>query len=357
VRFLHLFKSSSITTSPKLIKQIIKDIMEIDIEYLKSPTFLIIGEKSSHYNFLANSNVDYLFLLNDKELFEYLSNEKSTRIIIHGLPVKNIFKQLYLSKIDLRSVSWINWGHGHVYGKRKLLSYWLDRFILSKFNKVIALTLEDLKIIQKSFPKANSYFLPYKSSQIEHALNKDLPVKANIGMHIMVGVSGGKPQNHIKGFRALANLNLEDCTVFSPINYNNDDKDYLHTVKKEGFDLFGKKFNPIEVLLNRDEYENFLSTIDVLILPSYKQNGLFNIYLLLFMGKKVFVPKNSNLYNSLKNLGFVIEALEEISIEKVNSSYDINTVKLNRRVMFELYNRNKKLEEWAWFYRTLYNME
>lgn len=354
VTFYHLFKAVSITTSPKLIKQILVDISQISVEYLKNHTFIIFGQRTDHYNFLDDLKVNYSFFENSKELIKYLGNQNNSRIIIHGNPFNNIFSKLYFNRINLINVSWINWGHGHVYSKRRYLSYLLDRYLLSKFNAVIALTLQDLDMIKRSFPKTNSFFLPYKSKQIENILEKPVENNLSSSLKVMVGVSGGVPQRHLIGFEALKSLNVKDLIVYSPLSYNNQNMDYIATVKSKGRELFGDSFQPLEEVMKIEEYVTFLSELDALILPSYKQNGLFNIYVLLFMGKKIFVSRNSNLHNSLSRLGFKVEVIESISEKSLKTPYNKDIIECNRDVLKEMYEHEAKLAKWTLFYQALY---
>ena len=350
--FHHVFKASSYATSPMLISQIIDDSKYLDYN-VKSHTFILLGKETSHYKVIRENGGTISFFNTEKALVDYMQTLLTPRIIIHGLPYKNIFKDLFFSKISLCNIAWINWGHGHNYSKRELFKKLLDKYLMSKLNEIITLSKYDEFEVSKVYKWSNVSFLPYRSNNISKLFEKEvLPVRHN-GFNILLGVSGGIPQKHVYGMQLISKLNLKNNNIYCPLSYNNSDQKYINTIKEEGQKRFGDSFFALEDLMSTEKYVDFLRTIDILLLPSLKQNGLFNIYVLLFLGKKVFVPKKSNIYYSLTKIGLEIEALEDIDLINATEGYNESVKNKNKEILSKLFNHKKSIDDLNKFYKSL----
>lgn len=348
---IHCFKASSSATSPELIKQIIED-SELLRPLVKKHVFFLFGEKTDYYNELAKKNSLYFF--QDKnELIRRLKTYKNYRLIVHGVPFKSVFKHLLFGRVKLNHVAWINWGHGHSYSRRQPLKKLLDKYIMKKLHSIIALTKYDEYLMARLYKSKNIQFLPYRSETIQNLFHKNITSIKHSGRNVLLGVSAGKPQRHVVGIEYLSKLDLKGINVYTPLSYNIHDENYIQSVIDEGQQKLGDHFNPLKKLIPIDEYVVFLRKMDMIILPSLKQNGLFNIYILLYLGKKIFVPEKSNIYVSLTKLGLQVETLDSINNYSVITEYDKDMQRNNKQIILDLFNSDKAAENLKIFYTKL----
>jgi len=348
---IHFFKASSSATSPVIIEQILAD-SHLLRPLVEKHVFFIFGEKTDYYKELTKKAS--LFFFQDKNsLIQHLKTYQDYRLIVHGLPFKSIFKDFLFSGIKLKNISWVNWGHGHSYSRRELFKKLLDKYIMQKLNSIIALTKYDEYLMERLYKSNNVHFLPYRSESIQNLFHNSLTSIKHSGRNILLGVSAGKPQRHAVGIEYLSKLNLKDINVFSPLSYNINDENYIQSVIDVGQQKLGDHFNPVKKLMPIDEYVDFLRKMDMIILPSLKQNGLFNIYILLYLGKKIFVPEKSNIYISLTKLGLQVETLDSINNYSVTTEYDKDIQRKNKQIILDLFDLDKTAENMKLFYSKL----
>ena len=98
-----------------------------------------------------------------------------------------------------------------------------------------------------------------------------------------------------------------------------DTEEYAEKVKEEARRLFNEeKIEIIDKMMSKEEYLNYLSTVDVCLLDYKHQAALGNIYFLLYMGKKLFLNKDGiiKLFSTLENI-------ETYNIDSINQmDYD-----------------------------------
>ena len=348
---LHVFKTSSSATSPELIKQIIED-SELLRPLVEKHIFFLFGAKTDYYKELTKKASLYFF--QDKNLLiRSLKTHQNYRLIVHGLPFKTIFRDFLFTGIKLNHAAWINWGHGHSYSRREIIKKTLDMYIMPRLNSIIALTKYDEYLMASLYKSKNIKFLSYRSESIQNLFHNNITSIKHSGCNVLLGVSAGKPQRHAVGIEYLSKLNLKDINVFSPLSYNINDENYIQSVIDVGQQKLGDHFNPVKKLMPIDEYVDFLRKMDMIILPSLKQNGLFNIYILLYLGKKIFVPEKSNIYISLTKLGLQVETLDSINNYSVTTECDKDIQRKNKQIILDLFDLDKTAENMKLFYSKL----
>ena len=108
-----------------------------------------------------------------------------------------------------------------------------------------------------------------------------------ITSHILVGNSGYPSNNHLTVLEKLATINIGDRKIIVPLSYG--PTKYIQEVIKSGKKLFEDSFIPVTDYLRYGEYANLLSGCSFGIMNHYRQQGMGNIILLLWMGVKVYL--------------------------------------------------------------------
>ena len=113
--------------------------------------------------------------------------------------------------------------------------------------------------------------------------------------NILVGHSATPLCNHIGILESLAKFKDENIHIYIPLSYG--DEAYAQQVITRATEIFGDK--AIFQMKNMPlwDYVHFLWDIDIAIFKVYRQIALGNICRLLYMTKKVYLPKGSLLYN------------------------------------------------------------
>jgi hypothetical protein len=82
--------------------------------------------------------------------------------------------------------------------------------------------------------------------------------------------------------------------------------DYVDSVSKYGKYVFGDKLHIISQNIPFEEYIRYLWSIDIAVFDFDRPCGLGNIRILLYMGKKLFLPAESKFYKFLQSVGIKV---------------------------------------------------
>ena len=146
--------------------------------------------------------------------------------------------------------------------------------------------------------------------------------KLNFGNNtvIQLGHSASLSNNHFSLFENLSVLKDENVKFICPLSYG--DKIYAATVIEKGKEIFGEKFIPLTEYLNKDDYAALLNRIDCSFMNHIRTEAAGNTFMMLAMGKKVFLNSRSNLS------GFLIN--ENVKFFDLNSEDSKNYISLNQ---------------------------
>ena len=189
---------------------------------------------------------------------------------------------------------------------------------INKCQGIINLIEEDYSELLKVFPVKKKHFvasmpmdpIELKSIRFEEYIENYLKTEKKV-CRITLGNSAAIENNHIEAFNLLKHLKNDNIEICSPLSYGN--MNYREQVIEIGKQYFGKKFNPLTELMEKKEYIRYLSTCDIGIFNNNRQQGMGNILYLLRMGKKVYLRKDTAMYNSFIRRGFFIHNIEEVA--------------------------------------------
>lgn len=163
---------------------------------------------------------------------------------------------------------------------------------------------------------------------------------------ILIGNSSTPENQHIEIFEKLSYLrNEKDINIICPLSYG--DENYREEVIKKGKDIFGNCFTPITEYMNIEMYHNLLSTCDIGIFNNNRQQALGNIWILLRMGKKLYIRRDNSMWKHFKDLGFRlydIADIRKVPLEQL-CFYDASDRMHNLQTV-DLYNDEKDIEAW-----------
>ncbi|HQO08920.1 MAG TPA: TDP-N-acetylfucosamine:lipid II N-acetylfucosaminyltransferase [Clostridiales bacterium] len=234
----------------------------------------------------------------------YFQCMKADKIIIHALFDTSIIKFFYLNKYFLKKSYWAIWG-ADLYDLKKSKDHKKNQkkermkaAVIHKLKGVMGVP-GDRKIAKEKYDcKAGEFDIMYVNVLRSDFLN----VKKNIskaGISIQIGNSADPTNNHIEILENLAKFKDENITIYAPLSYG--DLENASKVKAAGEKIFGSKFIAITEYMTPEKYSEYLSGIDILIFNHKRQQGLGNIYPMIYTGKKVFIREDTSSWDYFKN--------------------------------------------------------
>jgi len=285
---------------------------------------------------------------------------QSDKIILHSLNF-TYFQFLILLNFRLHEkLYWVSWGadlynwrsniHNFKYYMKNKIAY----NIRKKIKNFVGIFPPDIEFYTNEFG-ANSRIYHasyvggiYASVYRNKYDNIDLEAKGKSGggFNILIGHSSNKNLNHKEVLHDLLKYKNENIKIYIPLSYG--DKKYGKEIEDEAYKLFGDRAICIKEFMDKDSYYLFLSKIDIVIFNTKRQIGLGNIHPLIHMHKKIFIPRNSVMFNYFTSQKVNICDYCEIRDMSFNKFIaNINMSDSKNYLLNNVYNKNRKIEMWS----------
>ncbi len=307
---------------------------------------LVVNNPNYHFTYIQqHDRIDILW--NKKMVKQCLQSQDYDVLFIHALTpsVINVFRFIPHNKI----VIWWSWGYD-LYGgfmgmdaivhlnkykpktlllnpeagvtfkdKLRCVQYGLINFINKKrLNKIIPRIDYFCPVLHSEYKrmrtvpgfKAKEFYIP---NSFPYCISDIIPL-SNKGA-ILLGNSATYTNNHLDVWADIKSYIPTGRTIIVPISYGN--KQYAKILKKEiKSDKHDIQF--LESLIPRSEYFNLLKSCSFAVFGVIRQQAMGNVYQCVQNGTKVFLYKESIVYEDLKNEGFVVYAIEDMDASSVN---------------------------------------
>ena len=106
--------------------------------------------------------------------------------------------------------------------------------------------------------------------------------------------------NHLEVFEILSKIDLNGRKIILPLSYG--DNKYRDEILKLGNVAFPRNLQPLTKFYPINEYNDIIKTCSVFIMNSYRQQGIGNIFAMLWMGAKVYLDERNTTYHYLKRI-------------------------------------------------------
>jgi len=352
LKYLHIFSDSVYA---------VKYIEFVDLYFNMSEHAFIVQYNNSinfdnYYKKYKNCYITEkkLFYKDYENLFK-----DSKKIIFHQLnkPLLLIFILLRNSNI-YKKIIWSIWG-GDVYFYRykntSFKNFFIEFFrkiIIKKIKIVCAYLEEDFKVMKLNY-KSNAVF--YKA---KYPNPVDFPPIIDIAMltqkkekdhslNILIGNSAALENNHIYLFKILSKFKDENINVYTVLSYGNN-KNYIQKVIEVGSQIFNNKFKPILEFMEFSKYIEFLKSINICVFGHDIQQGLGNLELLLYLGKKVYVKNETTTFKYYSSIGVSIFNTKDINSQSFDEfiTIDKELIKKNNEIIKEENDINILKKQW-----------
>ena len=327
VKFLHIIRPSQELSTP--ILEIVENNFNVD-----EHSFLVnrrIPLQSCEG--LMEFSVANLFLIGrtpfQRFRYMYRQMERAEHIIWHGFYVghrKAIMstKELILVSLFpkfLKKTAWVGWGldiydwetdESKFSGLRKREVRFFNRLSLQARKSVpyfISLFPPDGKRFSEMFgDHARVFDGTYSNLRFAEILESTRPQQPRSGklVKILVGHSANVWNYHMDILNDLAQYRYENIRIYIPLS-TGVDPEYSKKVQQYANQLFGKKAECITEKMPLKDYIRFLWGMDIAIFRLNRQAALGNLMNLLYMGKKVFLPAGTVMYDFFREQGIDIQ--------------------------------------------------
>ena len=294
----------------------------------------------------AFDNSQFLFVTFYKEVYDEIKKYDNVKLInkrsiyYYFIHSKWIFLHPnYMSKVKFcilpnyiaKKIIWRTWGHDIrplndkkqeklvVKGCRNIIN-WL---YVKKVRKIRGFGIAndiDIVNIENVFRKSFDYFYigygGYKDKGLVlRRLEKN--VKSNElkkdNYKVLLGHNAGRAENHILNLKRLSKFKDNNIKIIMPLAYSVEEG-YLKEVKRCAIDIFGNnKVEFIEHFMEYADYAKLIASVDIAIMDQEFSNGLGNLSLLMYFGKKIYINRNGNVAQSFNKNGIKCCYTDDIS--------------------------------------------
>lgn len=285
-KILHLFRLANFTET--FINFINKNFTE------DHHVFWVFGDKTNGYWNLELSlykNVRYVAdiesKLKSKEINGY------DKIFYHGVFEVSVIDFFFWNRRLLRKLYLYFWG-GDKFLHGSNIQNFKKKSVVKYAHAIIYILPEERKFLEKHYCiKGKRYRALYATYDVIYKCDmiKSLQKKEKDFIAIQIGNSATSTNNHFLIMKKLAKFKDENIRIFVPLSYG--DKKYSEEVIKYGQRLFGEKFVAITNYMNEYEYYRFMDQMDIGLFGMRRQQAVGNIWALLYLGKKVYLRKDS----------------------------------------------------------------
>lgn len=331
---------------------------------------------SPDYKFRLVRNIEKIKLLYNKQMLkEALGDDDYDVIFIYSLPDYHVFKFIPNNK----TVIWWAWGYD-IYGAKRFINIPLYKPQTEEYYKELNLSIiSRIKNFIKMLPfvselrlgsrekaiKRIDYFQPVIHTEYElmkrvpgfrakefyyprpHIsetwLEREIPVH---GDNLIINHSATLTANHLDVWSSVKDFIPNTTTVYFPINYGIPQyAEYLQkAIISENINIkFIKDFMP------RADYFKIVDSCSYAVFGVLREAAMSNIYHCLAMGVKVFLYKDSLLYQYLTEIGYVIYAIEDINKDSFRNPLTREQIDINRKCILKERAYKEKVTEKAIF--------
>ena len=144
--------------------------------------------------------------------------------------------------------------------------------------------------------------------------------------------------------------NIKISTILSYVSAGQ--KDFSLKIMKKGYEIFGSKFNPIIEFMPKEEYANYLATVDIYISNQDRQQGNGNATFIYSLGGKIFLKNNTTVFKKYNSIGIKIFdtcQIPDMSFEEF-CYFDENEKQKGILLLKERMKDETKVKQWRDFF-------
>lgn len=237
-----------------------------------------------------------------------LSSEKIKKIICHSLFMPDLVEKLYNEPKLLEKSYWVMWGGDLYEADRDEKNDFVRKNFKGYINDAdMDYTIEKYEI-KGEFYKA-FYNFPISKSMLDS-------VHESKKSYLQIQINNSCDKSTLEILDMLHKYKNEKIKIYTILSYGN--LEYKNEIIQKGIEYFGNKFESIEEMMSPERYAQHLSQNDILILNQRRQQGFGNTIASLYLGKKVFIRKETSINKYLNNENIKVFDTQDIADMDIN---------------------------------------
>ena len=233
------------------------------------------------------------------------------KVIFQGLFTPSHIEYLYAHAEVLKKCYWFIWG-GDLYREDTPE----EAFVKKNFAGI--LTSFDYEVYKEKFGENKCFDVTYPHDVVEGMLHDSEEPSPEKPVRVLVNNSADETTLEMLDILSrYKEENIEVHTILSYVSANQ--KDMRLDIMYKGFTTFGLKFKPLMEFMSKEDYANFLNTMDIYISNQNRQQGNGNAAFLCSLGKKIFTKADTSVnikYNSIGIRYFDTYSIPELTFEE-----------------------------------------
>ena len=220
-----------------------------------------------------------------------------------------------------------------------LLHHYFRKAAYSKVNNILTWMASEYEFAMQHLPalRATHRFFFYENETPYKALDDFIsqPQKTNKERPVFVVGNSATPElNHLDAIAMLNDLSIKADLVI-PLSYGDDH--YKNFLKRAVTFYRGGKVMFLENYMEFRQYLQLLHDADGLIMNNIRPQGYGNIFMMMYLGKRVFLNKKNLSIPELDSAGLAWTPVESITTNGLNSANQ------NRSAVMTLLSHDKLL--------------
>lgn len=303
----HLFPGNMEHHVPDMIRYFLDSRKDLGLD-AAGQTFVVFGtepEQRASYDRLGLSEEQLQFHPSPSLTRDFFARTgKGDGLILHSA----FFPLLWASLIRVprlwKRIAIINWGAGFEkrspWTLRGRVNILLRRIILPRLGAISTLTPGEFRAIEKDYGPCRNYVRAVYCD-IFYKVREPQKRETTGPLRVLLGHSSDERNGHLEALEWLKDFRDEDVEIVCPLGYPTYPAALTHREKvlEAGYAIFRDKFHPIVTMIPKKEYIALLDDIDIFVSNTVEQQGLFNVYYLLALGRKIYLRPDGPIYEML----------------------------------------------------------
>lgn len=270
---------------------------------------------------------------------KYIDFTNVDKIICHSLFDSELVNFLYNHKNLLKEKAyWVIWG-GDLYNAPRDEK---NDYVRSNFKGYISDTDGDCEIAKEKYNSDSETINAGYTFPITKEMLDNIKQQEHTGVNIQINNSCDK--STLEMLDILSKFKDENIKVRTILSYGQ--MEYKESIIQKGTSIFGNKFEYLDKYLLPQEYAQYSSENDILILNQNRQQGLGNSFVNLALGCKLFIKSDITTYNHFNSKGI-----------KVFDTYLINKMSFNDFINYPLMTNETNIKKSLIFFDEKYLRE
>jgi len=297
---------------------------------------------------LLFENTVELSMLGKRRIRKFINIRKelrqADRVVFHGfVPNTKWFLMLSTCQDIFDKAIWVIWGidlYNYKRRERSMLDRWrnkMEKRFRERLRYPVVLNEADIPIYKKEFGTQSvmcaSYgFMKQRFMQMDRiiaeretqdkmqAMQDGSTQETRKALNIQVGNNGFPFNRHRQIFEKLEHIlegeHHDDIKVHVPLSYGNgtlcDNFTYVTAVQNYARKKYPNQVNLMTDMISNVEYTMHLAQMDVAVFNAPRHNALGNMLQLIYMGKKIYMTRESPLFDEFRKIGFIIHDINDL---------------------------------------------